>query len=79
MSTNDPDAPDLGKAKKGYDNYLRHTGLGFTMIGVILAFTFLGWWLDKQFTWRIPVFTIVLSLLGIIGAMVYLFKETGRR
>jgi F0F1-type ATP synthase assembly protein I len=75
---NAPDKKDLQKAKSGYNNYLRYTGLGFTMIGVILAFTFGGWWLDKQLAWKFPVFTIVLSLLGIVASMVYLFKETGR-
>jgi hypothetical protein len=70
---------DLKKARKGFDNYLRYTGLGFTMLGIVLAFTFGGWWLDKQLHWPFPVFTLALSLLGITGAMVYLFKETGRR
>lgn len=70
---------DLKKARKGYDNYLRYTGLGFTMLGVVLAFTFGGWWLDQQLHWPFPVFTLAGSLLGIAGAMVYLFKETGRR
>ncbi len=71
--------PDLKKVKEGYNNYLRYTGLGFTMMGIILVFTFGGWWLDGQLTWKFPVFTIVLSLLGITGSMVYLFKETGRK
>lgn len=70
---------DLRKARKGYDNYLRYTGLGFTMLGIVLAFTFGGWWLDKQLHWPFPVLTLALSLLGITGAMIYLFKETGRR
>ncbi len=70
---------DLKKARKGYDNYLRYTGLGFTMLGIVLAFTFGGWWLDRQLHWPFPVFTLVLSLAGIAGAMMYLFKETGSR
>ena len=74
-----PDEKDLKKAKSGYNNYLRYTGLGFTMIGVILAFTFGGWWLDKQLAWKFPLFTIVLSLLGIVASMVYLFKETSTK
>jgi hypothetical protein len=73
------DDDDLKKARTGYNNYLRYTGLGFTMLGIVLAFTFGGWWLDQQFHWPFPVFTLVLSLTGIAGSMVYLFKETGRR
>ncbi|HQW41209.1 MAG TPA: AtpZ/AtpI family protein [Flavobacteriales bacterium] len=69
---------ELRGAKGGYQNYLRYTGLGFSMVGIILAFTFGGWWLDKLLAWKIPVLTILLSLLGVAGSMMYLFKETGR-
>lgn len=69
----------LDKARSGYNSYLRYTGLGFTMIGIILAFSFGGWWLDRTIGWKYPVLTIVLSLLGIAASMVHLFRETGRR
>ena len=29
-----------GKVRSGYNSYLRFTGLGFTMIGIILLFCF---------------------------------------
>jgi hypothetical protein len=54
-------------------------GLGLTMMGIILAFTFAGWWIDGLVAWRFPIFTILLALLGITGAMLHLFKETGRK
>lgn len=69
----------LKNARKGYDNYLRYAGLGFTMMEVVLAFTFGGWWLDQQSHWPFPIFTLTGSLLGITGAMVHLFKETARK
>lgn len=69
----------LDKARKEYNSYLRFTGLGFTMVGVILASTFAGWWLDGLIGWKYPALTVLLSLLGIAGAMIYLFKETGKR
>jgi hypothetical protein len=74
-----PERDRLRKAGKAYGNYLRFTGLGLTMMGIILAFTFLGWWLDGRLHWRFPLFTLLLSLCGIAGAMVYLLKETGRK
>jgi hypothetical protein len=70
---------DLRKARKAYGGYLRFMGLGLTMIGIVLAFTFLGMWADKQLAWRFPVFTLGLSLIGIAGAMLHLFKETRPR
>lgn len=65
--------------RKGYNEYLRYTGLGLTMAGVILAATFAGRWLDGVIGWKYPLLTVVLSLLGVAGALVYLFKETGKR
>lgn len=70
---------DLRKAKKGYDNYLRYSGLGLQMAGVILVCVLGGCWLDGWLAWEFPLFTLLGSLLGITGAMVFLFKETGRK
>ncbi|MCC6542818.1 MAG: AtpZ/AtpI family protein [Flavobacteriales bacterium] len=67
------------RTRSGYNSYLRFTGLGLTMVGIILVFCFIGYWLDRILAWKYPVFTIVLSLLGIAGSMAYLFKETGKR
>ncbi len=72
-------APDPKRIRDQYASYLRFMGLGLTMMGIILAFTFAGWWIDGQVAWRFPLFTILLALLGITGAMLHLFKETGRK
>lgn len=76
--TTDP-KKSLDKTRTGYNSYLRFTGLGFTMIGIILVCCYAGWWLDRAIAWKYPILTIVLSLFGIAGSMVYLFKETGKR
>lgn len=73
------DTGPLRNAKAGMDNYLRYTGLGFTMIGIVLVPTLLGWWMDGRIGWKYPILTVVFSLMGIAGAMVYLFKETARK
>ncbi|HRD53389.1 MAG TPA: AtpZ/AtpI family protein [Flavobacteriales bacterium] len=70
---------DQRKSHKGVEGYLRYTGLGITMLGIVLAFIFGGRWLDQQLHWRFPVFTLTGSLLGVAGAMLHLFRETGRR
>jgi hypothetical protein len=66
-------------ARDKYVGYLRYTGLGLTMMGIILVFTFAGRWVDRLLEWRFPLFTVVLALAGVTGAMLYLFKETGRK
>ena len=44
----EPDSPkeEFKKVRKGYDNYLRFSGLGLQMAGVILAGVLGGRWLD---------------------------------
>lgn len=76
---NKPRGQDRQTLRRGYASYLRYTGLGFTMIGIILVCCFGGYWLDGRVGWRYPVFTIALSLFGIAAAMLHLFKETGRK
>ncbi len=75
----DPPNPIKKEITKGSQDYLRFTGLGLSMVGIILGSCLLGWWLDKQLEWKFPVFTLAFSLLGIVGAMLHLFKETGRK
>ncbi|MCB0794623.1 MAG: AtpZ/AtpI family protein [Flavobacteriales bacterium] len=70
------DREDLESARKQYNTYLRFSALGFQMIGMVLAGVLGGNWLDGRITLGFPLFTLVGSLLGITGAMVFLFKET---
>jgi hypothetical protein len=74
MSTPPPRKP----LRDAYGDYLRYMGLGLTMAAIVLVFTLLGWWLDGHTGWRFPAFTIAGALFGITGAMLHLFKETGR-
>lgn len=54
---------------KGLENFTRYSGLAFQMIGIILLTTLGGVKLDKITGWETPVFTIILSLLGVFTAM----------
>lgn len=56
-------------SNKGLDNFARYSGIAFQMIGIILLTTFGGVKLDKLTGWETPVFTIVLSLLGVFTAI----------
>jgi len=44
------------------------------MIGIIVLTTFGGVKLDKLTGWKTPVFTIVLSLLGVFAAIYFAIK-----
>lgn len=71
-----PPTDPLKRAERGYNAYLRFSAIGLQMAGVILAGVFCGKWLDGLVQWKLPVFTLVLSLLSIAGALIFLIKET---
>lgn len=76
--TLDKDKP-LKKAQERTNAYLRYSGLGFQMAAVIGLGTWGGWWIDQRTGWKFPLFTIVGALGSITAALVFLFKETGRK
>jgi hypothetical protein len=73
------DKRKIDEARKGYQNYLRYSGLGLQMAGAVLVSVLLGRWLDGVIGWKFPLLTMAGALGGVAGAMIFLFKETGRR
>lgn len=63
------------QSNKGIHNFARYSGLAFQMIGIILVTTWGGMKLDKLTGWETPVFTIVLSLLGVFAAIYISIKD----
>jgi F0F1-type ATP synthase assembly protein I len=60
---------------KGINDFARYSGLAFQMIGIILITVWGGVKLDKLTGWETPVFTIVLSLLGVFAAIYVAIKD----
>ena len=57
--------------------YLRLTSAGLQMTGVITAFSYLGYYLDKRFKLSKPWWTIVLGLTGVgIGLFIVIREVT---
>ncbi len=61
--------------KKKVDAWIRYSTLGIQMGGTIAFFTWLGTWLDKKTDWSTPVWTIVLSLFGVIASLYLVVRE----
>ena len=61
--------------RKNLNDYARYSGIAFQMIGIILLTTFGGIKLDKITGWKTPVFTIVLSLLGVFAGIYIAIKD----
>ena len=60
---------------KGLKDFARYTGMAFQMLGIILVTTWGGIKLDNLTEWETPVFTIVLSLLGVFAAIYVVVKD----
>jgi F0F1-type ATP synthase assembly protein I len=60
---------------KGIRDFARYSGLAFQMLGIILVTAWGGVKLDKLTGWHTPVFTIVLSLLGVFAAIYIAIKD----
>jgi F0F1-type ATP synthase assembly protein I len=60
---------------KGIRDFARYSGLAFQMIGIILITVWGGVKLDTLTGWHTPVFTIVLSLLGVFAAIYTAVKD----
>lgn len=59
----------INQENKGLNNFAKYSGIAFQMIGIILITTWGGTKLDKLTGFETPVFTIVLSLLGVFAAI----------
>ncbi len=55
--------------------YARYSSLAFQMIAMILAGAFGGRALDNWLQWDFPVFTVSLTILGVIVATIYGMRE----
>ncbi|TXF91530.1 AtpZ/AtpI family protein [Neolewinella aurantiaca] len=53
---------------------MKYSGMAFQMIGIILAFVFGGVYLDRWLETG-PVFTVVLSLVGVAGGLYTSLKD----
>ena len=68
----DPDSRD--PARKVTRNWMKYSGMAFQMIGVMLACVFAGIYLDSWLGTN-PIFTIVMSLIGVSGGLYAAIKD----
>jgi F0F1-type ATP synthase assembly protein I len=60
---------------KGINDFARYSGIAFQMVAIILLTTWGGIELDKIINFKTPVFTIILSLLGVFAAIYTAVKD----
>lgn len=66
---------ETNQENKGLNDWARYTSLGVQMILIILACVWGGIKLDKLLGFKSPVFTVILSLLGVFAAIYTAVKD----
>ncbi|MDF1573754.1 MAG: AtpZ/AtpI family protein [Bacteroidales bacterium] len=61
--------------KSGLSSYIRYSGLGFQMVAIILLFYWAGSKLDERAGKEKPVFTAILTLLGVFAGLYIVLKD----
>jgi F0F1-type ATP synthase assembly protein I len=67
--------PQKKQENNALQTYAKYSGLAFQMIVIILVTTWGGTKLDKILELKKPVFTIILSLLGVFAAIYTLLRD----
>ena len=60
---------------KGINDFAKYSGMAFQMVAIIAVTTWGGVKLDKLAGFETPVFTIILSLLGVFAAIYTAIKD----
>ena len=63
------------KLQRGADSYISYSGMALQIAAIVLVFAFGGVLLDRRVSWKIPVFTLVLSVLGVFLALYSSLRE----
>ena len=63
------------QGNKGLNDFGKYSGIAFQMVAVIALTTWGGIKLDKLAGFEKPVFTIILSLLGVFAAIYTAIKD----
>lgn len=56
-------------------SFYQYAGMGFQILAIIAAMTLAGIYLDRYIHLKFPIFTIVLSLAGVFGAMYSIIRK----
>ena len=66
---------DSNNDKSGWNSYIRYSAMGFQMIVIIGLFTFAGYMIDEKSRSKTPLFTALLSVLGVVIALYVVIRS----
>ena len=67
------------KKNSPFGSYAKYSALAFEMIIIIIAGAFGGRELDKVVKWDFPVFTLTLTILAAVGAVLFGVRDLFRK
>jgi len=67
------------KETNSLSKYAYYSGLGFQMIAIIGVFTFIGYKIDERMSNEKPIFTAILSLLGVVVSLYSVIKSVNKK
>ncbi|MEN8224076.1 MAG: AtpZ/AtpI family protein [Bacteroidota bacterium] len=70
---------DSKEEKKALKSYARYSSIAFQMLMIILAGVFGGRELDRWLELKFPVFTLVLTIAGVILSIYFVIKDLLRK
>lgn len=76
MNEQEQKNPSSPKKRPDNNSYVQYSGMAIQMVVIILAGVWGGKQLDKWLEFKkFPVFTLILSLLSVFGAVYYVVKD----
>ena len=66
---------DPNKTTSPLKQYARYTGLAFQLLAAIFLGIWVGIELDQWLNLKFPLFTLLLSMVALIGSIIYLIKS----
>lgn len=78
MPINQPNSPKKNQPDSR-NAYMRYASMGTQMLVIIGLGVFGGYKLDKWLEWKVPVFTLVLSMLSVFVAIYLTVKDLIRK
>ena len=77
--TLDKKEKDKDKSGNTLTKYAYYSGLGFQMIAMIGIFTYIGYAIDERLNIEKPIFTAILSLLGVCMSLYSVIRSVNKR
>lgn len=71
--------PGRNEDENSLSKYAYYSGLGFQMIAIIGVFTFIGYKIDQNSDNEKPVFTAILSLVGVCISLYSVIKSVRKQ